>query len=439
MKQYLLVLLQVNVALTLFYLGYYCFLRRLTFFQHNRFYLLFAIIYAFICPFVSFEPDMVQRVPVLNTAVTYIPDWSPIEQDIVPLEGILFFSVLGGSLLIFGQLCYKFWLLFNIAKYSFPDTWKGYDFKNTPKTIQPFSFWKTIYLNISQHKSTELSDIFRHEQAHIDGLHSFDMILAECCCIVLWINPFSWLMKKAIVENLEFLTDNRVLEAGVNRKAYQFSLLNVAMQGKPVNVTNQFNYRILKRRIIMMNKQKSSKLQLGKYLVMIPFLASGMMVFTVTKASQNTEKLLEVSKAVVQNNLILQDTTAKEAEVSKKAAQGVVKKNGTKKHVSFAVVVPKDTVVNGTEARTIIITDKPEQEGGKDESTAIFRFKAKKVNSSPTEVPIVIVDGKEVKYEELAKYEPQTINSINVLKGEKATSQYGQRAKNGVLEITLKK
>lgn len=51
---------------------------------------------------------------------------------------------------------------------------------------------------------------------------------------------------------------------------------------------------------------------------------------------------------------------------------------------------------------------------------------------------LVIVDGKEYK-EDFKKLDPQTIQSVNVLKGAAATSRYGDKGKEGVIEITLKK
>lgn len=51
---------------------------------------------------------------------------------------------------------------------------------------------------------------------------------------------------------------------------------------------------------------------------------------------------------------------------------------------------------------------------------------------------LAIVDGKEYK-EDLNKIDPQTIQSVNVLKGPAATGKYGDKGKDGVIEITLKK
>jgi len=56
------------------------------------------------------------------------------------------------------------------------------------------------------------------------------------------------------------------------------------------------------------------------------------------------------------------------------------------------------------------------------------------------EQPLIIIDGKEAGEDiNLDSIDPNTIESINVLKGPSAEKAYGEKGKNGVVEITLKK
>lgn len=50
-----------------------------------------------------------------------------------------------------------------------------------------------------------------------------------------------------------------------------------------------------------------------------------------------------------------------------------------------------------------------------------------------------LLDGKEMDKEQIQKLSPDKIQSMNVLKGEEATKKYGDKGKNGVIEITMKK
>ncbi|REE82855.1 TonB-like protein [Lutibacter oceani] len=72
-----------------------------------------------------------------------------------------------------------------------------------------------------------------------------------------------------------------------------------------------------------------------------------------------------------------------------------------------------------------------------------FKVEDKKDNNSKSEAskgnPLYILDGKEISKEVMEKINPDNILKINVLKDESAINNYGEKGKNGVVEITLKK
>src|SRR5690606_27904208 len=53
--------------------------------------------------------------------------------------------------------------------------------------------------------------------------------------------------------------------------------------------------------------------------------------------------------------------------------------------------------------------------------------------------PLYIIDGKTSDKEALSNLSPGSIQSVNVLKGERATSLYGAKASQGVIKITTRK
>src|SRR5690606_40407857 len=91
-------------------------------------------------------------------------------------------------------------------------------------------------------------------------------------------------MRRAVRQNLEYLTDQQVLNKGVDRQTYQYSLLNVSKQGASLGLSNRFNFKFLKKRIMMMNKKKSSKLELSKYAFLLPIVIFSAGAFTVSRA-----------------------------------------------------------------------------------------------------------------------------------------------------------
>ncbi|MDD4033197.1 MAG: hypothetical protein PHS48_08140 [Bacteroidales bacterium] len=52
---------------------------------------------------------------------------------------------------------------------------------------------------------------------------------------------------------------------------------------------------------------------------------------------------------------------------------------------------------------------------------------------------LYVINEKIVTYDSANKINPATIEKIEILSGESATGKYGEKAKNGVAEITLKK
>jgi hypothetical protein len=91
------------------------------------------------------------------------------------------------------------------------------------------------------------------------------------------------LMKKAVRENIEFITDAKILKKGIDKKAYQYSLLDVGTLQPSVAIVNNFNLSGLKKRIKMMNAKRSSKVNLTRYLFVLPVLLCVTLAFTIDK------------------------------------------------------------------------------------------------------------------------------------------------------------
>ena len=92
--------------------------------------------------------------------------------------------------------------------------------------------------------------------------------------------------------------------------------------------------------------------------------------------------------------------------------------------VAMAEKDPRTITINATEEKgkkvyTIVRTEKNAAELPKD--------------------VLYIMDGKEISEKDMKDLSPNMIQSINVLKGEAAIKKYGDKAKNGVVEITTKK
>jgi TonB family protein len=122
-------------------------------------------------------------------------------------------------------------------------------------------------------------------------------MVLELATILQWFNPFIWLLKRSVRENHEFLADHGVLKPGVSPAAYRLLLLGRSLEQQPV-IANNFNYSLIKIRIQMMTKMKSSKAAALKLSMGILATAALFMVFAFDGTQTNPqEKKVSVQAA----------------------------------------------------------------------------------------------------------------------------------------------
>lgn len=337
MPYFFIILLKINLVLMLFAGTYYLILRRLTFYQINRLFLLFGILFSSAYPFINLSGLFNDRaipefVPRLNENLSGL-----IRQDSISVYWQLLYIVFyTGVLLMTVRLTIQFISLRRMHRNSDPGRIGEYKVRILKDKVSPFSFWKTIYINPELHNQQDLNNILRHEKVHADEIHTLDIILSEINVVFYWFNPGVWLMKNAVKENIEFITDEKMLKKGINRKAYQYSLLNVGILEQPVAIVNNFNLSDLKKRIKMMNSRPSSPINLSRYLFVLPVLLLTTLAFTISKKDLEKEfdrsKTLPTKESPIQMNRIKK----KPGPEAKTGTAGVKKVRFFKKHLSLS-------------------------------------------------------------------------------------------------------
>ena len=306
-------LLKVNIALIVFWLGYYLVLRRLTFYTLNRIYLCIAIIFSSVYPLIKLD-NFVQKhnIPVQRVIV----DWKiPAGNSVGPLVqqtsywqwATLLFWI--GAALFATRLLMQLLSLYKLHKNSNADNIQNHGVRIVKANISPFSFWQSIYINPDNLDPADLKSVLQHEQVHVQEWHTLDILLTEISAIFYWFNPGIWLIKKAVRENIEFITDRRILQRGMDSKAYQYSLLNVSFSATTAaGIINNFNFSTLKKRIIMMNAKRSSNANLTLYAFLVPavcicLLTIGLSKAELVKKSKIAYKRIAASVNTSANNL----------------------------------------------------------------------------------------------------------------------------------------
>jgi hypothetical protein len=231
-------------------------------------------------------PEDAARVPtavaILPATPATLPPSPPFTSFLLQGLNFLFYAWLLG-LLVFGikfllqivLLCYR--------SFTRPIILDGrYRILQTRGDRGPCTFGNTIFVNPSLYDPETFQQILVHEKVHVSGGHTLDIVMAELAVVFQWFNPFIWLYRREVENNLEFLTDRSVLEhPHIERVAYQLSLLRVSAPHLPFSITNNYNQSLLKRRIVMMNSQHSARYAIWKYFVLLPILT--LLVCTLNK------------------------------------------------------------------------------------------------------------------------------------------------------------
>ncbi len=282
-------ILESGVSLALLSLIYVLFLRKETFFKANRLFLLGSVIFSVILPFIRFQifnpkPVMLGEVTVtpyrnLLEAVTIYSHGvsGSVEQAIVS-TGYLTYVYLAGVAFFLFRLIFRLTQIFVLIGKKEIKKNEGFTMVLLEKETNPFSFLKYVFISKPDLQSGGYNKMIEHELEHVKQGHSFDVLILELLTAFQWFNPFMWMLNRAIRENHEFLADQAVLNTGVKRGYYKKLLLDQFV-GEQIVIANNFNYSLIKKRIKMMSKIKSSKYAIAKTIFGIVVAASLIIVF----------------------------------------------------------------------------------------------------------------------------------------------------------------
>jgi hypothetical protein len=322
MEAFYLYLIKSSGLIALFYLAYHFLLRKETFFTSNRWFLLSGLFTSVLLPLVVYT----KLIWVEPTPVNY--DWSSLPiSTIVAEDHTQEYIYLGiavlyciGALSLITKFGFDFYSLQKVFKGKTIKRQADFKFIDIKDNLAPFSFFNTIVYNSSLYSSCELENILEHEKVHSEQNHSIDVIISRVFCILFWFNPFIWLYKKAILQNLEFIADSEATKKISDKKAYQMTLLKITTQENCVAITNHFYQSLIKKRIVMLNKNQSNKRNSWKYAIVIPALIAFVFLFQIEviaqekKSEQNSKEASKTNENSVDVYKINKNTTDEELQ-----------------------------------------------------------------------------------------------------------------------------
>jgi TonB-dependent SusC/RagA subfamily outer membrane receptor len=450
-----LYMLKLSCSLAVIWIFYRLLLRNLTFYDVNRWYLLGYSLLAFLIPLIDIgpalrshrpdEPLVLQFIPTLGEftpAVAHAPagqtaNWSAwtIASGIL-LLGVLFLVVR----VVVRSLALR--SLRRSATLIRGGKWKIYQ---VDEAITPFSFGNAIYINRGLHTEKEREEIILHEYGHVRGRHTVDILFAEWLTILNWYNPFAWLIRHSIRQNLEFIADRKVLAGGFDRKDYQYHLLKVVGQAR-YRLASNFNFSSLKKRIVMMNKLRTTGLHLVKFLFILPLLAVLLVAFRenysrirlVRPGSVNVGAAGVVPGVPGRAGAGLADTVPG----PRRDTVRIVTRENARRRDSLRIITRNSGESRDSLRTTGRDTVRIRQDSLRASETGFGERPHQEVVSirpwPPQPPPLFIIDGIEKDTAALRTLNPTTIQSIEVLKDSSSVARYGPRGRNGVILIHLK-
>lgn len=324
MKSFLLYLFESGLCLSILYSVYYLFFRKETYFNFIRFYLLGIIVISLLIPLVHFNISVFNidtiKAPIGNIASfrTYYTDFIalsetefgnlpyteyeaaefedsqtyinqsylkleeyPIEHRTLtkdtgriklPVNPFLLFMIiyLTGVLFYFARFVFLIVKLARTIKRGKVEKYNNYKLVLMEEELPPFSFFKYIFINKNAIKLKQFEQVMVHEQVHVVQRHSSDLIIAHAISIFQWFNPLVWYLQKAIKTTHEYIADDKVVNKGFELFDYQSLLLSQLVSIQSVVLVNNFNLISIKKRIMMMTKDKSRFTAKLKALFIIP-------------------------------------------------------------------------------------------------------------------------------------------------------------------------
>lgn len=387
-------IIQILFFQTLFLAVYDLFLKKETFFQWNRGYLIITSILAYVIPFIKVklfsafvQKDLAIEIPkIFYSNITYLDEvviGSTKNTYFTSIE-IIYLSGISIASLLFIFKIFQIYSKINTNKIIPNKEFSLVLMNNQPTAFSFFNYLflgKTLYQKEHQH-------IIDHELIHIKQKHSLDLMFFEIQKIIFWMNPFSYLFQNRISTLHEYIADSKAIKDNPKQQFFE-NLLNQNFQIEKFAFINQFNKKsLIKKRIIMATKNKSKDILKLKYLLVLPVL---LIMFTYTSCTNES------------NGIITDETVYeyKDLEIHPYLADSKMTTNNERK-MELILALQKITIANSLTS-------------GKNFSTKQISFtvddKGNVINVDYSDIPKTHLDKVKIIINSIPKLKPGMINN----------------------------
>ncbi len=426
MKTLITYIVESGICLFGFWLIHHLCLRKETFFNVIRGFLLFGIMASFVLPFFHFTYEVTlspTETYSLSSLLGNSPPTAFTRYSGIDIFGICTFIYISGIMIQLITLIIAHRKVIKLIHRGCSEKKSGYTLIDNPAISAPFSVYGFIFFNSENVSGMEKYTILTHEESHIRQKHWLDLMFCELLVLFQWFNPFAWKYVSAIKENHEFLADESVLKAGIPINTYREVLVNQTLQRPLFTFTNLLNYKH-SIRFKMMHKEKSSAWKKEFILLVLPLF--GILMWASAKPHY---VVIPVSDNVVPDSAVAHSANKVLLFIDGKEYPGVN-------------LSQLDTVY--FESTSLLDPDKAVEKYGEKGKNGIMYITLKKgfdytaFKNPPTiKIPTVyIIDGKESSEAEVNKLSPSQIESLEV---KKSPDTEGKEVKSLVIISTKKR
>lgn len=302
-------IIQIVFFQVVFLAVYDLFLRNETFFKWNRLYLIVTPILSFIIPLLKFESfkSVVSQEYMMMLPEVMLNPQVVIEQSLIAQETQNYsFPIFYVGLTVFLMLfAYKLFKILKLIINNRVDIKENYKLVLLENEQTAFSFFNFIFVGKSLLEKDELQ-IIKHELVHSKHYHTLDLLFFELLKICMWFNPMIYVYQNRITLLHEYISDAEVVK-DTDKKSYFNKLLTETFEIENISFVNQFyKHSLIKKRVIMIVKEKSQSEKKLKYLLLIPVLVSMLFYMSCTDNKLEPENIIEettTNKDLVEENV----------------------------------------------------------------------------------------------------------------------------------------
>jgi len=277
--------LKVAVIMAVFYIFYRLFLIKDSWHRLNRIVLLSTALLSFLLPvcIITIHKTEVLPMPVaqLVQAVSSTPAQSATPWWHIALMGVYAVGVVFVLIRVLASVLRVRSIIRHARKEVMADGTAVYIM---PGNAASFSWMGHIVISEADWNNNE-SAIIRHEKAHVALHHSIDVIITDIIAALQWFNPAIWMLRIDLRAVHEYEADDTVLRSGTDLRSYQYLLISKAAAMNGYTIANNFNHSILKNRIFMMEKERTTRRSLLRALYLLPLVCICLAVNAKTKVN----------------------------------------------------------------------------------------------------------------------------------------------------------